>query len=236
MSWALLTDHSVVVGLLLIAASIGANRFFATLRASFSVEPELYAPGETVKGTVVTAKRPDSVKAVLELRRDDDGRATRSAPAAVGEPVEDADGWRTPVAAALPLDARPDFEGGWVLAIEAVVSGRPVRAGDDVDLRDFWLVPPGPRAPGAKLRAELRTEEKPGELKAALKLLDGEGETLRSVPARVSEPETLGGGWRAFVEAELPADAKTREENAWVLSVSDDADVTEEEAVELRAV
>ena len=231
----LLTDHSVVVGLLLVAGLVWANYFFAPPFASFAIEPELFAPGETVKGSLVTEARPDSVKAVFELYRDDDERTTRAAPVAVGEPVEDAGGWRTPVSATLPLDARPDFVGGWAFSIEAVVKGRTVRAGDDVALRDFWLSPPGPRAPGERIRAELRMEEKPGALKASLELLDGNAETLRALPARASQPERHGEGWRAFVEAELPADAKPSDEEVWVLVVEDGAEMAEEEAVRVSA-
>jgi hypothetical protein len=111
------------------------KRVFTPPQGSFAFEPEEYGPGETARGTLLTEARPERVKAVLELYRAADDKPVRSLSVTVGEPVRHDDGWRTPISAELPPDARPDFEGGWALSVEAVVGGRALLAGDNVVLR-----------------------------------------------------------------------------------------------------
>jgi hypothetical protein len=105
--------------------------------ADFEFEKEPRGPGEVARGFLKTKERPESVKAVLALYRDENDVPVRTLPADVGMPEQllEGEGWRTPVSVTLPPDVHPPFPGGWALEIEGVIKGRKILAGDNPNLK-----------------------------------------------------------------------------------------------------
>lgn len=79
-----------------------------------------FAPGASVRGVLLTKRRPAGLTTGLDLYRTGDasGNAERKSPGRVVETAQAEGGWRTVVEAELPKDARPDFPGTWVLWAE----------------------------------------------------------------------------------------------------------------------
>lgn len=210
-------------------------------RSSLELSDNYYAPGATVQAWFETDKRPLETKAALELCRVNGSRPLRTVTASVGAPESLRGGWRCAVSAVLPGDAHPDFEGNWAITVEAKAeNGGELRETAPLELRSFFLQPPGPRAPGAAIRALLETREKPPALKAELRLYRSGDGPIRTLPATVSAAEKAACGWRCTAEAVMPSGAGTAGEDQWILWVGDaaggdDPQVDEEEPVGLLA-
>lgn len=214
-------------GLFLIAL-IAWKWFRRPHKVDFNFEPVEYRPGEVAKGTFLSDARPDSISAVCELYGPDSDLPQRTLPVTIGQPVQDHDAWRVPMAVALPPDARPDFDGGWALSVTAEFGRARERAGDNVLLKDFMLESSGPFAPGAVVRGILYTLDEPKLLTVALGRYPDETsedeDALEKVEGKiVSSVKSPGGEWRVVVEAALPATARRVEGSAWLLHAEDEA-------------